>query len=150
MTSLSESTDKLLRVDVDDTETEYIDGNPTRMWEGKPFTGVMVEVMNGQVIEEITCLEGTEHGPVKSWYPNGQIELVGEMKSNLHHGLFETWHENGVRNRQSLFELGHAIWSKEWDEAGNLISEEKIEDDPDELSRLGVMRRLFERLDTYD
>jgi antitoxin component YwqK of YwqJK toxin-antitoxin module len=150
MTAPSQNTDKLLRIDIDDTETEYIDGNPTRMWEGEPFTGVAFEVMNGQVIEEVSYLDGTVHGSAQSWYPSGRLESVSEHKSNLHHGPFKTFYENGSLRSEGIFELGRAIWRKTWDEDGHLVSEEKIEDDPDELSRLGVMRRLFERLDTHD
>jgi antitoxin component YwqK of YwqJK toxin-antitoxin module len=140
---------KSLKIDIEDTYTEYIAGNPTKMFEDKPFTGITFELKNGQVIEEVTYLDGAEHGSAKSWYPNGNLEYVGEHKWNLHHGPFETWYESGSLQHKGFFELGHAIWRKEWDEAGNLISEESIEDDSDEVLSLEAMRSAFKRLGVY-
>ncbi len=149
MSSINQSITELERVNVDDTGIEYIVGNPTRMWEDKPFTGITFELKNGQVIEEVTYLNGAEHGLSKSWYPNGNSESEGELKWNLHHGPFTSWYENGSLKNKGLFELGHVMWRKKRDEVGNLISEENIEDDPKEVLALNAMKSAFKRLGVY-
>jgi antitoxin component YwqK of YwqJK toxin-antitoxin module len=120
-----------------------------KCWRASHLHGITFEIKNGQVIEEVTYLDGAEHGPSKSWYPNGNIEPEGELKWNLHHGSFKSWYENGSLKNEGVFELGHAIWRKKWDEAGTLISEESIEDDPDEVLGLKAMRSAFTRLGVY-
>jgi antitoxin component YwqK of YwqJK toxin-antitoxin module len=135
----------MLRVNVENTDIEYIAGNPTRMYGGKPFTGITLEIKDDQVVEEVAYSDGAERGLSRSWYPNGNFESEGEFKRNLQHGPFRTWHENGVLRSEGIFELGYMIWSKKWDETGNLISEYNIEDNPDALSGLQAMRSIGER-----
>jgi antitoxin component YwqK of YwqJK toxin-antitoxin module len=144
---MSNSNQKIssFRVNIDDTDIEYIAGNPTRVLEGEPFTGITFEIIDGQLVEEVTYLNGVEYGMSKSWYPNGNIESEGELKWNLHHGPFKTWHENGLLRSEGVFELGHTIWRKTWDESGNLASEYNIENNPDRLSGLDAIRTHFER-----
>jgi hypothetical protein len=130
-------TTKMARVDSDEIYVDYVGRDQYWMWQGKRFTGVSVEVgIDGHTVSETTYVDGIETGPYKTWHWNGQLESEGESKCNRLHGSIKTWYESGSLHRESLFELGYQIWSKEWDEEGNLVSEYKIEDDPVELRSL--------------
>jgi antitoxin component YwqK of YwqJK toxin-antitoxin module len=115
----------MVRVNVDETDIEHI-GGPTATWKGKPFTGIVFELQNDQVINEVTYVEGVENGSEKSWHPNGKLESVGGNRANRPHGPFRTWYPSGQLKNEGVTELGQVIWRKEWDEEGNLISEYKI------------------------
>ena len=130
----------MIRVNVDDTDIEHI-GGPTLTWQGKPFTGIVFELQNDQVINETTYVEGVEDGVERSWYLNGQVESMGENRWNRSHGPFKMWYPSGQLKYEGLTELGHVIWRKGWSEEGNLISEYKIENDPDQLNRLESARQ---------
>jgi hypothetical protein len=136
---------ELIRIDADDPDIEYIGGNHDVFWKGKPFSGVMFEMEDGQIISETTYVDGAEDGPEKTWYLNGQLEYVGENKLNLGHGPYKAWYQSGQLQREGLFEWGYIIWCREWDEEGNLTSEYKIEDNPVELERFRGFKSWHER-----
>jgi MORN repeat variant len=140
MSKLNQTTTELTRVNSDDPDVEYIGSHPDVNWKGEPFTGIIFEIQNNRIINEITYVDGSETGPYKTWYPDGQIESEGESKLNRSHGFFRAWHPSGKLQYEGLAELGHVIWRKEWDEEGNLVSEQKIEDYPHELRELQAIK----------
>jgi MORN repeat variant len=132
---------QMVRVDSDEIYVDYIGRDQYWMWEGQRFTGVSVEVGgDGHVVSETTYVDGVETGPYKTWHWNGQLESEGENRLNRDHGPFKMWYESGKLRYEGLFESGYQIWSKEWDEEGNLVSEYKIEDHPDDRSWLDATR----------
>jgi hypothetical protein len=137
---------KMIRVDSDEIYVDYVGRDQYWMWKDQRFTGVSVEVgIDGHTVSETTYVDGIETGPYKTWYWNGQLESEGNSKSNRLHGVIKTWHESGLLMRESLFELGYQIWSKEWDENGNLICEYKIEDNPSEFRSFEAYKSWRER-----
>lgn len=43
----------------------------------------------------LTWYEGSLHGRVKSWYPNGQLESEKEIQNNQKNGVATAWYKNG-------------------------------------------------------
>jgi hypothetical protein len=140
MSTLNQNLTEVIRLDSDDVDIEYIGGNHDVYWKGKPFTGIMFEAKNGQIINEVTYVDGAETGPYKTWHENGQLESEGESKWNRSHGYFKAWYPSGKLEYEGMAELGYVIWRKEWDEEGNLISEQRIEDYLNELRGLQAIK----------
>jgi antitoxin component YwqK of YwqJK toxin-antitoxin module len=139
---------EMVRVNVDDTDIEYT-GGPIVTFEGKPFTGIAYEIANdGHLISEITYIEGIQNGPDISWHFNGKLESEGENKWNRPHGFFKEWYESGQLKMEGLTELGYVIWRKQYDEEGNLTSEYKIENRPDQLRSLDADRSWAKQYDS--
>jgi hypothetical protein len=131
----------MVRVDSDEIYVDYVGRDQYWMWQGKRFTGVSVEVgIDGHIVSETTYVDGVETGPYRTWHWNGQLESEGENRLNRDHGFFKMWYESGKLKYEGLFESGYQIWSKEWDEKGNLVSEYKIEDRPEEKNWLEATR----------
>ena len=135
MSAPTQKNTQTTRVNSDDLFDEY-PGYTNVTFKGKPFTGIGFEIQNGQIINETSYVDGAEDGPERSWYPNGQLESVGENKLNRPHGQFKTWYPSGQLKSEGLVEAGYVIWRKEWDEEGSLIVEDKIEDHSDGLKDL--------------
>jgi antitoxin component YwqK of YwqJK toxin-antitoxin module len=137
---------KMIRIDSDEIYVDYVGRDQYWMWQGERFTGISVEVgIDGHTVSETTYVDGIETGPYKTWYWNGQLESERNSKWNRLQGLIKTWHESGLLKRESMFELEYQIWSKKWDENGNLICEYKIEDNPSELRSLEAYKSWHER-----
>jgi MORN repeat variant len=139
MTTPIPDVSEMVRVDSDEIYVDYVCRDQYWMWREKRFTGVSVEV-DGHIVSETTHIDGVETGPNRNWYPNGKLESEGESIWNRLHGFYKTWHESGQLKNEGCFDLGYKIWSKEWDEERNLISEQKIEDHPSELRKLKAIR----------
>jgi antitoxin component YwqK of YwqJK toxin-antitoxin module len=128
---------EMVRVDSDEIYVDYVGRDQYWMWQEKRFTGISVEYrIDGHIVSETTYIDGIETGPNRNWYPDGKLESEGESIWNRPHGFYKTWYESGQLKNEGCFDLGYKIWSKEWDEEGNLIREYKIEDHPSELKSL--------------
>ncbi len=53
-------------------------------WEAKPAT----MIVTGQDVQ---------HGPIRSWYENGQTKMVGNLVQGVRVGKFVWWHQNGTK-----------------------------------------------------
>jgi antitoxin component YwqK of YwqJK toxin-antitoxin module len=131
----------MVRVDSDEIYVDYEGRDQYWMWQGKRFTGISVEVgVDGHTVSETTYVDGLETGPHRTWYWNGKLESEGVSRWNRNHGPFKTWYESGRLQYEGFAESGYVIWRREWDEEGNLVSEYKIEDNPEKLSWLETTR----------
>lgn len=105
--------------------------------------------------------EDIEHGPIRSWYENGQTKMVGTLKEDARVGPFVWWHANGVKQLMGQYDqagkkTGRWIWWHEngvksivgqyeddlpsgqwrwWDEQGNLDNEEMFDPEADRLRK---------------
>lgn len=96
-------------------------------------------------------LENPKLNRSKSWYKNGQLKThryfdeEDQVRISLHfyengkkamvlrekiysmtrkqEGLTESWYESGQKKSESLYQHGRPIYSKEWNEKGELISQ---------------------------
>ena len=65
-------------------------------------------------------------GPYTKYYPSGQIEIKGNFKDGIPHGLIENFYENGQLESRGNFidgKLEDGLWEY-FDEDGNSISTE--------------------------
>ena len=60
-----------------------------------------------QVKFEINIINGQKHGPVKSYYENGQIEKDYNCTNGKKHGPFKSHHENGNLKNQLHYKNGN-------------------------------------------
>lgn len=87
----------MLRVDYDDIEFMHPDagGGSVYYYNGKPFTGILVEYEGGKLIAEVTVILSHTAGRVASYYTNGQIEEEYFESYNRMYGMYRRWDENG-------------------------------------------------------
>lgn len=67
---------------------------------------------------------GQRHGRWTYWYKNGQKAEEGEFRQGKRHGIWTTWYLTGQKMSESEWRDGEEISHQDWDEEGNLISEE--------------------------
>lgn len=111
-----------------------------------------------------------QHGPVQSWYDNGQSHMKGYYKKGQRDGVFAWWHSNGSRKAFGSFTDGKQVgkwrwwfdngikeseggfiegladgqWIK-WDRSGNPVANEMLEPSKDKTK---VARPAFENQGT--
>jgi len=102
--------------------------------------------------------EDVQHGPIRSWYENGQTKMVGNLVQGTRVGKFIWWHSKGTKQLVGQYDksgkkTGRWRWWHEsgrksidgsytngkpdgpwqwWDEDGELINEEDFDPDADE------------------
>ena len=108
---------------------------------------------NGQLIKEINNKDGSPDGSYRGWYENGQLKFESDYKNQLYKrfyengqlksqanlnsgldpschegtprdGLQRTWFEDGQLQYELIYKDNKLISKKEWDEEGNLITDE--------------------------
>lgn len=95
----------------------YVQGQPN------PYTGLVKDTVNGKIIE-YNVLEGKKDGKFKTFYLNGNPEMIGQLKNNLNHGKWIYYFNNGNIESEGFFEndLPHGYW-KWYYENGKLKEE---------------------------
>ena len=73
---------------------------------------------NGVLSEESHWKNGVEDGMKRTWYENGQMESCGNFKAGEPDGVWKTWFENGQLWCEEIFDCGHRVSLKEWNEDG--------------------------------
>ena len=87
-------------------------------WEAKPAQMVVTG-------------EDKQHGPIRSWYQNGQAKMVGNLDDGVRVGRFVWWHENGSKQSMGSYDkagrkIGQWIW---WHDNGVKSIVGQYEDD---------------------
>ena len=93
----------------------------SKMWEWRPsYKGLqhLIEsTCNGHVVAEIMMNRGTRCGPYKSYFPNGQLESIGNyldcsvidstiLESERAEGLWLQYYDTGVLKSETTFDAG--------------------------------------------
>lgn len=93
--------------------------------DGKPYTGYAYALFpqSGTVSYEYNLVNGYQEGVQKQWYPNGRLKTEHGMQNNIYHGLAKSWYESGVLRFEAEYEKGNEIWSKSYNEKGELIKQ---------------------------
>ncbi|AQX04351.1 hypothetical protein BAX97_00255 [Elizabethkingia meningoseptica] len=86
-----------LRVKDEDLEFIDIDGGgiPIYHYQGKPFTGIMMEYYNNELYRELGYVNGYQEGVERVFYDNGKIKHEFHLKDNKFHGECKDWDEKG-------------------------------------------------------
>ena len=90
---------KTLRVKDEDLEFIDIDGGgiPIYHYQGKPFTGIIVDYFFGTniIAGETEYINGYQEGVDRVYYENGKIEYECFKKDNKLHGIYRDWDKEG-------------------------------------------------------
>ena len=65
--------------------------------------------------------DGKQHGPVTTWFKNGQKMAEGHVTDGKLHGLATGWFENGQKRSEQLYENGQVVSVKMWNSKGEEI-----------------------------
>ena len=86
-----------LKVREENLEFINIDGGgiPIYHYQGKPFTGILLEYYDDVLYREIEYKNGYQDGIIKGYYENGNIEYESHNKNNKLHGIYRDWDEEG-------------------------------------------------------
>ncbi|WP_407500597.1 toxin-antitoxin system YwqK family antitoxin [Elizabethkingia anophelis] len=86
-----------LRVKEEDLEFIDIDGGGTPIYhyQGKPFTGMLLEYYDNILYREIEYINGYEDGVERVFYENGKVKNEFQSKNNKLNGICKDWDEEG-------------------------------------------------------
>lgn len=95
-----------LKVKEQDLEFIDIDGGgiPIYHYQGKPFTGILLEYYDDILYREIEYLNGYQEGVERVFYENGKIKNEFHLKDNLLHGVCKSWDEKGNLTTEGIWE----------------------------------------------
>lgn len=88
---------EILRVKEEDLEFVDIDGGGTPIYhyQGKSFTGMLLEYYDSILYREIEYINGYEDGVEKVFYESGKIKHEFHSKNNKLDGICKDWDEEG-------------------------------------------------------
>ena len=92
--------------------------------------------------EELTL----HHGTSTSWFDNGKKESVDHSKWNILHGKFWEWDEEGHLILEGEILYGIPVWSKRYDDDGEIIEDYKVENHPERVERFRRLKIHFESI----
>jgi antitoxin component YwqK of YwqJK toxin-antitoxin module len=67
---------------------------------------------NGQLLREISYVNGVAHGLCKYYYKNGQLMYEKPYVNGVLHGLYKQWYNNG-KDRSKLYLVFNVIEGEE-------------------------------------
>lgn len=99
------------------------DGLIYKQGEPKAYSGVIKDTVEGKIIE-YNVIEGKKSGEFKTYFKNGQLEMIGQIKENLNQGKWTYYYQNGQVESEGIFkdDLPDGTW-KWYYENGNLKEE---------------------------
>jgi hypothetical protein len=71
--------------------------------------GVRVSGVETEMILACQRKDGTHHGPVGSWYEDGQKRTEGRCRRGVPHGLWQRYHRDGRKAVEGRFERGRRV-----------------------------------------
>ena len=110
-------------------------------YKGEAFTGVVMEHgPAGELISEMSFVDGVKEGPIREWYKSG----AKRSEKNLHHGALHgvsmEWFETGKPKKREVAELGILLESDEWDEDGTLVATYRLSENDANFKILQQLR----------
>lgn len=99
------------------------DGLIFRQGEFKPYTGIVKDTIQGKRIE-YEVVDGKKNGKFKTYFKNGRLEMIGQIKENLNQGKWTYYYQSGKVESEGIFkdDLPDGTW-KWFYENGNLREE---------------------------
>jgi uncharacterized protein len=99
------------------------DGLIFKEGELKPYTGIVKDTVEGKVIE-YNAVDGKKTGEFRTYYKNGKLQMIGQIKENLNHGKWTYYYQSGQVESEGPFkdDLPDGKW-KWFYENGNLKEE---------------------------
>ena len=77
---------------------------------------------DGNLIQEVTYLDGDFHGAYKGYYLSGKLNEEGNFNMSHKHGPFKTYYKNGNILSEGYFYLGFrdSLWTIYYEEGGEI------------------------------
>jgi antitoxin component YwqK of YwqJK toxin-antitoxin module len=99
------------------------DGLIFKQGELKPYTGVVKDTIKGKIIV-YEVVDGKKNGEFKTYFINGKLEMVGQIKGNLNQGKWTYYYQSGQVESEGTFkdDLPDGKW-KWFYENGNIKEE---------------------------
>lgn len=98
------------------------DASAAFTYDGRRFTGIAYEKdSRGRLVSLSGYRDGRACGPLRTWYPSGQIELEQYYRRGRLHGPSREWHPNGRPRVDAYYERGHLLRTRRWGEDGTLV-----------------------------
>ncbi len=86
---------------------------------------------NGQLRYELPYRDGVPEGVSQSWYQDGRINSRRTFRDGKLDGVDRHWHPNGKLRSEVRFEMNRAVGiGKFWDERGRLVKTRNYAKDP--------------------
>ncbi|QDU23955.1 toxin-antitoxin system YwqK family antitoxin [Urbifossiella limnaea] len=96
---------------------------------GVPFSGVGFDLYeDGSLRSESPFRDGFRDGLCREWHPNGRLRCEWIAAQGTITGVKTEWHPGGALKAVGQYEYGVEIESREWDDAGDLISYWQIDE----------------------
>ena len=83
---------------------------------------------DGQKRSEVTYKDGKIDGLLTCWYEDGQKRLEATYKDGKLNGKWISWYENGQKKQEATYKYWELISEKCWDEDGNEIDCDELEE----------------------
>jgi len=78
---------------------------------------------NGILQRELGFVDGVQQGLGKVYYENGKLQIAGEFINGIQQGRYKEYYENGKIKDDGLYADDHAVYYKQYNEQGKVISE---------------------------
>jgi antitoxin component YwqK of YwqJK toxin-antitoxin module len=127
------------------SELEYRDDGLYHL-DGAVFTGTIVLIAkdgSGREKGFMECRDGLRWGASREAYPDGSPMVEATHFKGVLHGRAREWHRNGVLAEDGEYEYGLALWVKEWDETGQLVTARQMQEGDSAHARLLAARTLY-------
>ena len=111
-----------------------------------PVNGLVYELSerDGSVLNYGEYADGLPHGISVNFHPNGQVK---QTHTHFHGPIHGEQHQRDKEGRLvfwRVYEYGHELKYKRWDESGELI-EEKTEPDESQLTMIKQSREFYQK-----
>ncbi len=111
-----------------------------------PVNGLVYELSerDGSVLNYGEYADGLPHGISVDFHPNGQVK---QTHTHFHGPIHGEQHQRDKEGRLvfwRVYEYGHELKYKRWDESGELI-EEKTEPDESQLTMIKQSREFYQK-----
>lgn len=111
---------EVVGVDAKDISFRDESGVKTAFKGEKPFTGTGINFFkNGKKQYSTTYKNGLKEGEWRIWFPNGNVNKIGNTLNGEEHGIYQEFYEEGQIKYEYHYDLGKKInvW-KSWYENG--------------------------------
>ncbi len=93
-------------IDVSKSKNIAQNGIELTTFEGKSFTGVLIEnYPNGKPKRWTSKKDGLADGLWQEWYENGHLKFNANWLNGKGHGLWEYYHDNGFLRQEEFYNL---------------------------------------------
>lgn len=94
---------------------------------GQLYTGIIYEELGNHIVSEFEIKDGVKHGTEAVFDENGGIQETWTFKNGREDGSAKEYSETGKLLHEQFFEKGICLWSKSYDESGQVTAQYEID-----------------------